>query len=60
MFDAIVYFEKDDNNRLCLYFALLALNFKDFIYIFTLIVNANANAFAIFVLKFVNIAFKEN
>jgi len=60
MFDAIVYLEKDNNNRFYSYFALLALSFKDFIYIFFLIVNANANAFVIFMLKFVNIAFKEN
>jgi hypothetical protein len=60
MFNTIVYFEKDNNNRFYLYFALLASNFKDFTYIFILIVNANANTFVVFILKSVNIAFKEN
>ncbi len=60
MFNAIVYFKKDDNNKLYSYFAFLALDFEDFTYIFIFIVNANASAFAIFMLKFINIAFKKN
>jgi len=60
MFNAIVYFEENNNNKLYLYFALFASSFKDFIYIFTFIVNANTSIFAIFILKFVNITFKKN
>ncbi len=60
MFNTIVYLKKSNNNRLCLYFALLALDFKNFIYIFIFIFNANASVFVVSILKFVNIAFKEN
>jgi len=59
-FNTIVYFRELNNNKFYIYFALFALDFKDFIYIFISIVNANASAFAIFILKFVNIVLKED
>ncbi len=43
-----------------MYLALFASNLKDFIYIFIAIVNANANTFVVFMLKFVDITFKES
>jgi len=60
IFDAIIYLKRNNNNRLYLYFALLALDFKDSTYIFISIINANASAFIVFILKFANIIFKEN
>ncbi len=49
MFDIIIYFEK---------IALFASNFKDFFYIFIVVVYANTNALDIVILKFVNITFE--
>ena len=43
-----------------MYFALFALNLKDFIYIFIVVINANTNIFVIFIFKFVNIVFEES
>ncbi len=60
MFDTIVYLERVNNNKFCSNFALLALNFEDFFYIFIVIVYANTSAFIVFIFKFVNIAFERN
>ncbi len=43
-----------------MYFALFVLDLKDFIYIFVIVINANIDIFVVFILKFVNIIFKES
>ncbi len=43
-----------------MYFALFALNLKDFIYIFIVVINANTNIFVIFIFKFINVTFKKS
>jgi len=60
IFDVIVHFEKINNNKFCLNFALFAPNFEDFFYIFIVIVYANTNIFIVIILKFVNITFEQN
>ncbi len=39
---------------------LFILNSKNFFYIFIVIIDANPNAFIIFILKFINITFKKS
>ena len=60
MFDIIIYFEKVNNNRFCSNFAFFASNFKDFFYIFIVVIYANINIFVVSIIKFANIAFKQN
>jgi len=60
MLNAIVYFKKVNNYKLDTNIKFFLLNFKDVSYIFIAIIYANTNALVILILKFVNIALKEN
>ncbi len=60
IFDTIIYFERTNNNKLCSNFALFALNFENFFYIFIVVVYANANIFVVSIFKVANIALERN